>query len=225
MNPLVFTKEAIRPRVARFAELKPIGDIAGITGKMPPDLKKFVTSQTVYGLTSPTGSGERNFWDAGAVPAGTPNFGAVYVRAEPGTGASWHVHRYSFENFIALQGKWRIFWNGPGEEEHVDLEPFDMASIPPGAIRRFENVGEDQGLLLAFAYSAEHSLADIKETWLPPCEIERIERFAAGKGEAHQKYLSQMRALSETVAAGETDADQKFTQRVADFVNAGAPPP
>lgn len=218
MEPLTFTKEQMERRVARFADLKPVGDIAGMTGSLPPDLKAVVTSQTVYGLTSPTGAGERNFWDAGAVPAGTPNFGAVYVQCAPGTGASWHVHRYSYENFIAMRGTWRIFWNGPGEEEHVDLGPADMASVPPGAIRRFENVGDEDGLLLAFAYSSGASLVDVRETWLPPCEVERIEAYAAGKSEAHDAFAKKMRDLSELVAGSETDEDRAFLKEVAELV-------
>ncbi len=218
MEPLVFSREEIERRVARYADLQPIGDIAGITGAMPADLKEEVTSQTVFGLTSPTGAGARNFWDAGAVPAGTPNFGAVYVQCPPGKGASWHVHRYSYENFIAMKGRWRIFWNAPEIEEHVDLNPFDMVSIPPGAIRRFENIGEDEGLLFAFAYAEAHSLVDVKETWLPPCEIDRLARFSDSKQGAHDGFVGSMRDLSETVAASETEADRTMLREVAAFV-------
>ncbi len=218
MEPLTFTREQMERRVARFAELKPVGDIAGMTGNLPPDLKAVVTSQTVYGVTSPTGAGDRNFWDAGAVSSGTNNFGAVYVKCPPGTGASWHVHRYSYENFIAMKGKWRIFWNAPEQEEHVDLNPFDMVSVPPGAIRRFENIGEDEGLLFAFAYAEGHSLVDLKETWLPPCEVERIEAFAEGKSDAHASFAGIMRTLSDNVAASETEADRAFLKGVAALV-------
>jgi len=160
METLKLDQDQMRPRIARFAEMKPAADVAGRMGRLPEDLRSAIMSQTVMGLTSPTGEGERNFWDSAAVPAGTPNFGAVYVRCRKGEGASWHVHRYSYENFIAMQGTWRIFWNAPEDEQHVDLAPFDMASIPPGAIRRFEYVGEGEGVLLAFAYAHEHSLID-----------------------------------------------------------------
>jgi hypothetical protein len=57
------------------------------------------------------------------------------------------------ETFIPMTGVWRCSWeNEKGEVESVDLEPLDVISFPPGAIRRFENVkpaesGDDAILL------------------------------------------------------------------------------
>lgn len=222
MEILTLSQDQMKPRIARFGDLKPAADVAGRMGALPEDLRKAVMSQAVCGLTSPSGDGgERNFWDSAAVPAGTPNFGAVYVRAKKGAGAGWHVHRYSYENFVAMQGTWRIFWNDPEHEEHVDLEPFDMASIPPGAIRRFEYVGEGEGVLMAFAYAAEHSLMDSKEIWVPPCEIDRIASEIEGKGDVYDDYIRQTRARSDDASAATTDADRAFSREVATFVGAG----
>ena len=45
------------------------------------------------------------------------------------------------ETFIPMTGRWRASWEGKnGEVEHVDLDPLDVISFPPGLIRRFENV-------------------------------------------------------------------------------------
>ena len=45
------------------------------------------------------------------------------------------------ETFIAMTGRWRASWEGQnGGVEHVDLDPLDVVSFPPGLIRRFENV-------------------------------------------------------------------------------------
>jgi quercetin dioxygenase-like cupin family protein len=220
METLKLNQDQMRPRVARFAELTPAADVAGRTGRLPDDLKSAIMSQTVVGLTSPTGGGDRNFWDSAAVPAGTPNFGAVYVRCRKGEGAGWHVHRYSYENFIAMQGTWRIFWNAPEDEEYVDLAPFDMVSIPPGAIRRFEYVGEGEGVLLAFAYAHEHSLIDSQEIWVPPCEIDRIASAVEGKGQVYDDYIRQSRERSAAVEAAITPADQAYARQVAELVGA-----
>jgi hypothetical protein len=44
------------------------------------------------------------------------------------------------ETFIPMTGKWRCSWeNEVGKVEHIDLDPLDVLSFPPGAIRRFEN--------------------------------------------------------------------------------------
>jgi quercetin dioxygenase-like cupin family protein len=221
METLTLTQAQMKPRIARFRDMKPAEDVAGRMGRLPEDLRSVIMTQTVMGLTSPTGEGDRNFWDSAAVPAGTNNFGAVYVRAKKGCGASWHVHRFSYENFIAMQGTWRIFWNAPEAEEHVDLEPFDMASIPPGAIRRFEYVGEGEGVLLAFAYAAEHSLIDAQEIWTPPCELDRIAEAVEGKGEPYDSFIRESRGRAAAVESAVTDADRAFTRDIAEFVGAG----
>ena len=45
------------------------------------------------------------------------------------------------ETFIPMTGRWRASWeNENGEVEHVDLDPLDVVSFPPGMIRRFENI-------------------------------------------------------------------------------------
>jgi hypothetical protein len=47
------------------------------------------------------------------------------------------------ETFIPMTGRWRASWeNENGEVEHVDLDPLDVVSFPPGMIRRFENITE-----------------------------------------------------------------------------------
>lgn len=220
MDTNVFSKAEIARRVARFADLKPADDFAaGATDGISESARKAALSQTVYGLTSPTGAAVRNFWDNGAVSAGTPNFGAVYVTSAPGQGASWHIHRYSYENFIALKGTWRIFWNAPPSEEHVDLAPHDMVSIPPGAIRRFEYVGgEEEGLMMAFAYAAEHALTTPLEVVVPPCELERLDRLAEAGGPDAKLYADRVRSLTEEADATETDADRRFTAEVKAFI-------
>src|SRR5262249_47633832 len=86
MQVLRLSPEQMETRVARFKDLKPMGDLVETSSALPADMKYAAASQKVYSLTSPTGSSPANFWDAGAVPAGVPNFGAVYVTAKPGQG-------------------------------------------------------------------------------------------------------------------------------------------
>ena len=61
--------------------------------------------------------------------------------------SGWHTARLEAiaeglrPAIICITGKWRASWeNETGAVEHVDLDPLDVISFPPGAIRRFENV-------------------------------------------------------------------------------------
>src|SRR6266849_10587456 len=67
-------------------------------------------------------------------------FNLGYCRALPGKGPMLHNHDTN-ETFIAMTGTWRASWeNERGRLEHVDLNPLDLISFPPGASRRFMNV-------------------------------------------------------------------------------------
>jgi hypothetical protein len=76
------------------------------------------------------------------------------------------------ETFIPMTGTWRCSWqNEKGEVESIDLNPLDVISFPPGAIRRFESVtlgpyGEDAILMFVIggdSPKAEFSDAAINE--------------------------------------------------------------
>jgi mannose-6-phosphate isomerase-like protein (cupin superfamily) len=129
-------------RVARFNDLK------GFDGGLP-DSKMTGCIRTLYnviGFQPPEGSG-------GAVtsPVGddaarlaaikiSEGFNLGYCKAKPGNGPMMHNHDTN-ETFIAMTGRWRASWeNEQGNVVHVDLEPLDVVSFPPGMIRRFENV-------------------------------------------------------------------------------------
>jgi hypothetical protein len=68
--------------------------------------------------------------------------------AFPSSVTMMHNHDTN-ETFIPMTGVWRCSWESKeGKVESVDLNPLDVISFPPGAIRRFENVkpadsGED----------------------------------------------------------------------------------
>ena len=58
----------------------------------------------------------------------------------PGNGAAFHSQG-SEETFIALTGRWEVYWGDEGRESVV-LEPFDGMVVPDGVLRGFRNVGE-----------------------------------------------------------------------------------
>ena len=138
------SRSEMMKRVARFKELK------GFDGGLP-DSRMPGCERTLYNVigfqppkdaaeavTSPVGD------DAARLAAIKINegFNLGFCRAKPGNGPMMHNHDTN-ETFIAMTGRWRCSWeNEKGAVEHVDLDPLDVISFPPGAIRRFENVTE-----------------------------------------------------------------------------------
>jgi quercetin dioxygenase-like cupin family protein len=155
-------------RVARFDALK--GSDGGL-----PDSKMPGCERTLYNVigfqppeneggsvTSPVGE------DASRLAAIriSEGFNLGYCRAKPGKGPMMHNHDTN-ETFICITGQWRASWeNEAGAVEHVDLDPLDVISFPPGAIRRFENVTSgdpDQESILMFVIGGDAPRAEFTD--------------------------------------------------------------
>ena len=74
------------------------------------------------------------------------NFHIDYIAAERGKGAALHYHD-SEEVFVAIEGRWTIYWGESGEEE-ITLDERDVISVPPFVLRGFK-CASDKGLLLS----------------------------------------------------------------------------
>jgi len=129
-------------RVARFNDLK--GSDGGLPDSRMPGCERILYNVIGFqppkgadgALTSPVGE------DAARLAAIqiSEGFNLGYCRARPGNGPMMHNHDTN-ETFIPMTGRWRCSWeNERGEVEHVDLDPLDVISFPPGVIRRFQNV-------------------------------------------------------------------------------------
>jgi uncharacterized RmlC-like cupin family protein len=71
------------------------------------------------------------------------------VHCEAGKSAPLHNH-LTQEVFVALTGRWEIFW-GPHGERSIVLDPWDTISIPPGVSRGFKNVSAESAYLIGMA--------------------------------------------------------------------------
>jgi uncharacterized RmlC-like cupin family protein len=80
-------------------------------------------------------------------------FHVTYARCKPGNGNALHDHD-TVEVFIALTGRWSIRYGAEAEHEVV-LEQFDTISIPPGILRQFKNVSDQEAILLAIIGGTE----------------------------------------------------------------------
>jgi uncharacterized RmlC-like cupin family protein len=61
---------------------------------------------------------------------------------------------------MALTGEWSITWGDNGENE-VILGPWDAISVPPGVMRGFQNVGNEDAYLMAILGGSDAG----KVTW------------------------------------------------------------
>nr|WP_214649958.1 cupin domain-containing protein [Palleronia pontilimi] len=58
-----------------------------------------------------------------------------------------HAHRTEQVLFV-LSGRWRFFWGLHGDAGDVILERGDILKVPTGLFRGFENVGEDDAMIM-----------------------------------------------------------------------------
>ena len=127
-DPTVAEMEA---RVARFRDLRPTADYvdSGIPG---------CERTTLRVLGQPPGA-----------PLAAEGFHMSIVHCEPGKSAPLHNH-LTQEVFLALTGRWEVFW-GPEGARSIVLAPWDTISIPPGVSRGFRNVSDEPSYLLGMA--------------------------------------------------------------------------
>ena len=136
------TRKDMLKRVARFSQIK--GSDGGLPDSQHPSAQRILYNVIGFqpppaeegGMVSPVGDRAARM-SAIKISEG---FNLGFCRALPGKGPMMHNHDTN-ETFIAISGKWRASWEDPkGRVEHVDLDPLDVISFPPGVIRRFENV-------------------------------------------------------------------------------------
>ncbi|MBT6440812.1 MAG: cupin domain-containing protein [Alphaproteobacteria bacterium] len=77
------------------------------------------------------------------------DFNVGFIKAEPGKGASPHIHETN-EVFMPLTGKWGIYWiNEDGQRHEAILGPYDTVSVPVGLSRGFRNASDETAMMLA----------------------------------------------------------------------------
>lgn len=134
------TEAEMEQRVARFRRLAPTADYldAAIPG----------CERTTY----------RVLGEAPGAPLAAEGFHLNLVHCEPGKSAPLHSH-LTQEVFVALTGRWEVFW-GPQGERKLVLEPWDTVSVPPGLSRGFRNVGTEPAWLMGMASGQDPGLID-----------------------------------------------------------------
>jgi mannose-6-phosphate isomerase-like protein (cupin superfamily) len=130
-------KDEMNARIARFKGLKPSKQ-AFVDTRIPGH-ERDIFNVIGMGVTEDS--------DLAPAIAAAEGFNVTYVGAEPGNGAALHSHP-TVEVFIAMSGRWAVFWGDDGEHE-VELEPWDVISVPVGVMRGFRNIGDGYANLMA----------------------------------------------------------------------------
>ena len=147
--------------IARFDDL--VANNVKTGNKIPPEARERMTARATKtviadptALNTPWGAG-----GAGGPIPGEKNFAVVIAECEARNGPSLHVHQNSTETFTCIKGRFRIEW-GDNAEHGIELNLFDTISVPPGVMRRFENISDETGLLYVILQGNENRLQDVE---------------------------------------------------------------
>jgi quercetin dioxygenase-like cupin family protein len=173
----------MEPYIARFSELTPQSSSYAEVG-IPKDAYEMMTAKTLYLLMAPKNQGGPMARQPAIVTQ--DNMSVIIAECPPGDRPALHAHHKTNETFMCLDGRFRIRWNDLGQNETF-LDPYDMIAIPPGVVRDFTNVSdEDARLLVIITGQSEDDFDDIEST---PEEVELLrERFG-------DEVVEQMRTL------------------------------
>ncbi len=161
MKTVDVSSEEMTQYIARFDDL--VANKSKTGNKIPPEARERMTAQaTKTVIADPTATDTP--WGAGGAGGPIPgpkNFAVVIAECEARNGPGLHVHQNSTETFTCIQGRFRIEW-GDNAEHAIELNLFDTISVPPGVMRRFENIGDETGLLYVILQGNEHRLRDVE---------------------------------------------------------------
>ena len=161
MKTVDISPEEMTHNIARFDDL--VANKAKTGNKIPPEARERMTARaTKTVIADPTASDTP--WGAGGKGgpiSGPKNFAVVIAECEAGNGPALHVHQISTETFTCIKGRFRVEW-GDNAEHGIELNLFDTISVPPGVMRRFENISDETGLLYVIMQGNENRLRDVE---------------------------------------------------------------
>lgn len=140
--------EEMLSRTARFKELTP-SEQAFVDSRIP-GCERDIFTVIGGGVTE----------DRSLTPAITAveGFNVTYIGADPGKGCSLHSHD-TVEVFYVMTGRWAIVWGDQGDQQ-IELEPFDMVSVPAGVMRYFRNIGDEHAYIMTIVGGTDAGRVD-----------------------------------------------------------------
>ncbi len=174
MKTIDISPQEMTRYIARFDDL--VANKARTGDRIPPEAREMLTARATKTVIAHTAAGNTP-WGAGGeggpIP-GPKNFAVVIAECEAGNGPGLHSHAKSTETFTCIKGRFRIEWGDEGQHA-IELGLFDTVSVPPGVMRRFENISDDTGLLYVILQGGERGLGDVE--FAPSVGADLKERF------------------------------------------------
>lgn len=158
-----------RPEVIQFEELKKRGTPLMFIDSIVPGHQRMN-----YALIGDTASENDDY---GAVITSPHDFQLGMAMCPPGQGPAYHRHDY-IECFFILTGKFRFHYGSDHEKEpegYVDLEPWDLISLPSQLWRSFENISDEPGWF--FAVLESHEVFKGKDPYWARSVVEEAEKY------------------------------------------------
>ena len=128
----------------RFRTLESYHEQQERASGIPMPVLEKIAAHRVYPVMAPAAYVGRS---AFAPLKGAPGLSVNIAVCPPGDGPGLHAHETTIENFLCLNGRFKIVWGDQGEHSLV-LEPLDLCSVPPGVSRSFVNIGNETARLL-----------------------------------------------------------------------------
>jgi uncharacterized RmlC-like cupin family protein len=144
MKTVTVTPEEMERRTVRFKRLESYHEQQERASGIPMPVLEKIAAHRVYPVMAPAGYVGRS---AFAPLKGAPGLSVNIAECPPGDGPGLHAHETTVENFLCLNGRFKILWGDQGEGSLV-LEPLDLCSVPPGVSRSFVNISAETARLL-----------------------------------------------------------------------------
>ncbi|MBN42838.1 MAG: hypothetical protein CL573_05045 [Alphaproteobacteria bacterium] len=167
MHTIDVSPDEMARHIARFDEQESQSAHYASDAGIPREAYEIMAAKTLYLMMAPETQGGPMAQKPGI--SGSPGTSIILARCPPGDKPLLHAHHFTVESFMCLTGRFRIRWGTTGEQQ-IDLNPHDMIAVPPGVDRQFENITNDEALLLVIiSGTSDEDFSDIS---MPPSETE-----------------------------------------------------
>jgi uncharacterized RmlC-like cupin family protein len=163
MKTIQVSPEEMEKRVVRFKKQIPRSQILQQRTSVPAEVNEFFSADVNYTYMAPQLPNNSTITSTAAITGGDAG-DAISVSlafCKPGGGPQLHAHMHTVEAFFCLKGRFDITWGDKGEHK-LTLDPYDFIPVPPGVLRTFTNVSDEDGALLVIIQGDKQKFRDVQ---------------------------------------------------------------